>query len=115
MKRFVLFALAVAALIVAMAVGISLAVKDAGAVHAVWVSAWLAVAVQCAAFAFTRVVQPAQVLAAWGGGMLLRFMAVAAYALLGVKAMGLAQAPALLSFAAFLFVTTLVEPVFLKP
>ena len=115
MRRLGQFGAAVAGLILLMAWGTSVAVKDAAAAHGVWVSAWLAIAVQCAAFSLTRVVQPAQIMAAWGAGMILRFMAVAAYSLVGVKMLGLAQAPALLSFAGFLFVTTLVEPVFLRP
>jgi hypothetical protein len=48
-------------------------------------------------------------------GMGLRFLTLAVYALLVVKALGLAQAPALLSLAGFFFVTTLVEPLLLKP
>ena len=37
------------------------------------------------------------------------------HAFVGVKALGLDSGPALLSLAGFLFVTMLVEPLFLKP
>ena len=85
------------------------------AARSVWISAGTAVVVQAAAFALTRATQPANVMAGWGAGMIIRVMALAAYALLAVKALGLVIGPALLSLAFFLFVTTLIEPVFLKP
>jgi hypothetical protein len=53
-------------------------------------------------------------LAGWGVGVLLRFVVLAAYALVGAKALGLPLAPALISLVAFFFVTSLVEPVLLK-
>jgi hypothetical protein len=63
----------------------------------------------------TRVTQPANVIAGWGAGMIIRVAALTVYALLVVKSLGLPMGPALLSLATFLFVTTLIEPVFLKP
>jgi hypothetical protein len=40
---------------------------------------------------------------------------LAIYALIGVKVLGLELTPALVSLAAFFFVSTLAEPVLLKP
>ena len=83
--------------------------------RAVWMSAAIAVVVQGAGFAFAWSLRKGHAMVGWGMGMGLRFLALAVYALLVVKALGLAQAPALLSLAGFFFVTTLVEPILLKP
>jgi hypothetical protein len=58
---------------------------------------------------------PANIMAGWGAGLLLRFVTLVFHALIGTKLMAYPPAPALLSLAAFFFVSTLVEPVFLKP
>ena len=62
-----------------------------------------------------RIFMPANMIAGWGAGMLLRFVTLVLHALVGIKVMGYPPAPALLSLAAFFFVSTLIEPVFLKP
>jgi hypothetical protein len=82
--------------------------------RAVRASAWLAVGVQVVTFAIARLVARQNVVAGWGLGVLLRFAAVAMWAFLGVKALGLAPAPALLSLVIFFFVSTLIEPLFLN-
>ena len=82
--------------------------------RAVRASAWLAVGVQVVTFAIARLVARQNVVAGWGLGVLLRFAAVAMWAFLGVKALGLAPTPALLSLVIFFFVSTLIEPLFLN-
>ena len=86
-----------------------------GVARAVWWSGAIAVAVQCVGFGFAWALRKGHAMVGWGMGVGLRFLALAVYALVVVKAMGLAQAPALLSLAGFFFVTTLVEPILLKP
>ena len=115
MKRFATFALVTSVVVVAFALGLTFVMKDPEVGRAVWMSAVVAVAVQLAAFGLTRATQPANVIAGWGAGMIIRLAALAVYGLLVVKALGLPMGPALLSLAAFFFVTTLIEPVFLKP
>jgi len=110
-----MFAGVTTGVVLALASGLTVLLPQPELVRSVWISAAFAVAVQLAAFGLTRVTQPANVIAGWGAGMLLRVMALAVYALLVVKALGLAMGPALLSLAGFFFVTTLLEPVFLKP
>jgi hypothetical protein len=83
--------------------------------QAVWFSAGVALAIQVVGFAFVRVLMPANIMAAWGAGLLLRFVTLVIHALVGTRVMGYPPAPALMSLAAFFFVSTLVEPVFLKP
>ncbi|HYW33151.1 MAG TPA: hypothetical protein VE869_16740 [Gemmatimonas sp.] len=84
---------------------------EASAVRA---SAWLAVGVQVVTFAIARLVARQNVMAGWGLGVLLRFATVAMWTFLGVKALGLAVGPALLSLVIFFFVSTLLEPLFLN-
>jgi hypothetical protein len=114
-KRVAKFALVTGLVVAVLAFGLTRVMQDAAASRAVWVSAGVAVLVQLAAFGLTRATQPANVVAGWGAGMIIRVMALAAYALLVVNSLGLLMGPALLSLAAFFFVTTLIEPVFLKP
>ena len=82
--------------------------------EAIWVSATLAFIVQMIAFMFARLFPPSQVMVGWGLGAMLRLMAVVMYGVFVAKVWGAPIAPALLSLAGLLFVTTIVEPVFLK-
>jgi hypothetical protein len=90
-------------------------VPGPGVARAVWTSAAVAVVVQCVGFSFAWTLRKGHAMVGWGMGLGLRFLSLAIYALMVVKALGLAQAPALLSLAGFFFVTTLVEPILLKP
>jgi hypothetical protein len=90
-------------------------VPGADVARSVWTSALIVVIVQLLAFALVRMMGQPNVIAGWGLGMILRFVALIAFGLVGVKALGLSMQPALLSMAGFFFVTTLIEPVFLKP
>lgn len=86
----------------------------AEAERAIHASAWLAVGVQVATFAIARLVARQNIMAGWGLGVALRFAALAMWAFLGIKALGLAGSPALLSLVIFFFVSTLIEPLFLN-
>lgn len=109
------FALVAAAIILATVVLLGFTPLGVADQRAVRVSAVVAFAVQVTAFALLMSLRGAMsVMAAWGLGVLLRFAALAAYAVLAVKVMALPAAPALISLVAFLFLTTLVEPVLLK-
>jgi hypothetical protein len=93
---------------------LTLAWPDPAARHAVYVSAIIALVVQLFAFAVAKLSARTNVLAGWGVGVLLRFVVLAAYALVGAKALGLLLTPALISLVAYFFVTSLAEPVLLK-
>lgn len=86
-----------------------------GVARAVWMSGGVAVAVQLATFALARATQRENVVAGWGAGMIVRIVAIAAYALLVVNRLALPAGPALISLGVFLVVTTVVEPLFLRP
>lgn len=82
--------------------------------RAVWSSAVIALGVQILAFAIARPFVATNPIAGWGLGSLLRMLVVMVHAVVGVKALGLQSGPALMSLVGFLFITMLVEPLFLK-
>lgn len=87
---------------------------DPASQHAVTVSAWVAFFVQILTFGICRLVATQNLIAGWGIGTLLRFATVGVWAFLGIKALGLAPSPALLSLVTFFFVSTVIEPLFLN-
>jgi hypothetical protein len=114
-KRSLLFALACAATIGALWGILVLLFTEAAARRALGITATIAFFVQVMAFLVARAMaQRKNVMAGWGIGVVLRFVVLAVFALVAVPAWSLPLAPALMSFAMFLFVTTLIEPLFLK-
>ena len=95
--------------------GAALALLFGGAAghRAVAASAGVAFVVQLVTYTLARRAarRPGRpIIAAWVGGMLLRFGAVVAYAMVAVRGGSLAPVPALISLVIFFFVTTLLEP-----
>lgn len=82
--------------------------------RAVWVSAGVAVAIQLAAFGVVLANSKQSVIVGWGVGVGVRFAAFVLWGFAGVSQLGLPQGAALMSMASFLFVTTVIEPLFLK-
>jgi len=113
-KKFAIFAIASAALIAGTGWLLTLAFPTAGDRHAMIVSALVAYVVQLLSFAVARAWSATNVVAGWGMGMLIRFIVLAIYAFLSSRVLGLPVAAALVSLAAFFFVSTLLEPVLLK-
>jgi hypothetical protein len=83
--------------------------------RAIWVSAGVAYVVQLITFSVARASLGRNVMAGWGIGVLVRLLALGVYALAIVKAYALAPTAALISLATFFFLSTLVEPLLLKP
>ena len=83
--------------------------------RAVWTSAAISAVVQGIGFGFAFYLRNVNVMAGWGAGMLLRLLTVGLYGMIFIKVLGLQSAPALISMVAFFFVTTLFEPLLLKP
>ena len=112
MKVFAWYALTAALVIAALATA-ALAFAGIMGRRVVLVSAALALAVQLVTFAVARRFGRDRIMLGWGLGSLLRFAALVLYGVVVARLWRAPVAPALLSFVTFLFVTTMVEPVFL--
>jgi hypothetical protein len=115
LKKFAIFALVSLALIAAVAWLLTLVFPTAGDRRTIEFSVVIAYVVQLASFTIARAFAATNVIAGWGLGMLIRFAVLVIYAFAGVKVFGLPVSAALVSLAAFFFVSTLIEPVLLKP
>lgn len=95
---------------------LSLLFRGPGDELAVWVTAAVALLVQLGASALGRLVArgPAGPTARMGVGMLVRFLALVVYALLVALVFKMRIVAALISMAAFFFLTTLVEPLLMR-
>jgi hypothetical protein len=83
---------------------------------AIWLSALVALVVQLVAFGLGRFVGqgPGGLMARLGTGALVRFMTLVVYALVVALVLKLPVVAALISMAAFFFLTTLIEPLLIK-
>lgn len=80
----------------------------------VLVSGAVALVVQMTAFSVARAMREKQLLLGWGLGSLIRLISLVLYAVIVARLWRAPITPALLSFVGMLFVTTVVEPIFLK-
>lgn len=114
MKRVLGFAatslIAISVLVMLLEVGF----RQADDRRAVMLSAVAAFVVQLSGFLAVRRVARKNVMAGWGTGIAIRFVAFLLWAVVGVAQFQLPLSAALLAMATFLFVTTLFEPLFLK-
>jgi hypothetical protein len=108
------YALVLAATVAAAAWVLTFALSGDGAGRAILISAFVAAAVQIGAFAISQSLVRTNLVAAWGAGSLVRFVALVVYALVAVKVMALPALPALLSLFVFFFLSMLLEPLFLR-
>lgn len=90
--------------------------KDPLVVRAMTISAAVAAGSQLVGFACAKYLlgRKMGLFAAWGAAMAVRFVSLSVYALLVFKTLGLVPAPALITFAGLLLVTSVVEPLFLN-
>jgi hypothetical protein len=108
------FAAVAAGLIAIAGCALLLVFRDAAGHRALAISAGVALVAQVAAFAIVWLGRGRYVMAAWALGMLVRFIVLGAYGLLGVRAWGLAPTAALLSLVVFFVVSTFAEPWLLR-
>jgi len=108
------FAFATVAAIAFVAWLLTLAMTGANAASAIGLSALVAAVVQIAAFAVTTSMASRNLVAAWGAGALVRMLTLVVYGFLAVKVLDLPPVPALISLVLFFFLSTLLEPVFLR-
>ena len=108
------FAFATVAAIAVVAWLLTLTMTGTNASSAIGLSALVAAVVQIAAFAVTRSMASRNIVAAWGAGAVVRMLTLFAYGFLAVKVLDLPPVPALISLVVFFFLSTLLEPVFLR-
>jgi hypothetical protein len=114
-KRFAGFA-AACLTITGLTLGVmTLVWRDPDSRRALWISAAVAFGVQLTAFLIVRAMAKKNVIAGWGLGVALRFLVLGVFALVVAPALGLPLTTALVALAMYLFLSTLVEPLFLKP
>jgi len=114
-NRELIFPVACAALIAAIWAILSLVFSEPDVRRALTIAAPLALVVQLVAFFVVRAMaRRKNVIAGWGIGIALRFSALVILALVAVPKLDLPLSASLLSLATFLFVSTLIEPLFLK-
>src|SRR5436853_5461351 len=93
---------------------LTLALSGAGSNSAIGLSAIVAIVIQIGAFAVTKTMASSNVIAAWGAGALVRLVTLFVYAFLAVNVFGLPAVLALFCCVSFFFLSTLLEPVFLR-
>lgn len=108
------FLAAAAGLIALIAVILALVLPGAENLRAIGISAAIALTVQLASFLILHSMRGQGVMIGWGLGSLLRFAALVTYGFLAAGTLGLPLAAALFSLAAFLFATSILEPVMLE-
>jgi len=112
-KAVTLFAAATAGLIGVAWLLLGLGFSSQADGRALRTSAAVALVVQIATFVFARQAGERNLMVGWALGSVLRVLALVAYALLVVPALGLPRSAALMSLVTFLFVSMLVEPLLL--
>ncbi len=101
--------------VVVLVVGaVAWAFTDGAGRQTILVSGGLTMVVQGATFAIARSMRSANPMVGWGLGSLVRLGSLVLYALVVARLWHAPVTPALLSYAAMLFVSMVVEPVFLK-
>lgn len=108
------YAMATVAVVLVGGALLSLAFRGPGDLGAIWLSAAIALAVQLAAFRLSRFAGVNNLMARMGTGALLRFATVFVYAFIAAKLLAVPLAAALISLAAFFFLSTLIEPLLIK-
>jgi hypothetical protein len=93
---------------------LALIFRGPGDIGAIALSGAIALAVQLAAFALGRLAGPNNVMARMGTGAILRLFTLVVYAILAAKVLMLPLVAALVSLAAFYFLTTLIEPLLIR-
>lgn len=115
--RMLSFSLVTAAIAILGAVVLSQLFTEPRSARAIWTSAALAISIQIATFAVVkRYAGRGDAIKGWGIGALIRVTALMVYGLLffGPWKTTLPIEPALMSFALFVFGSTVIEPLFLQ-
>jgi hypothetical protein len=115
MKRTIFFAVTCVAVIAVVWLLAEVLFPNEAGRQALGVAAAVAFVVQVVAFLIARAfARRKNVMAGWGIGIALRFVALLLFGLVAVPKLALPLGSSLLGLAMFLFVSTLIEPLFLK-
>jgi hypothetical protein len=111
MQPFTRYAMATVGLVLVLGLLFTLAFRGPGDAAVIWLSAGIAIAVQLAASRLGHAVgRNNNLMARMGTGAILRLLTILVWAVLVAKVFLLPLTAALVSMAAFFFLTTLVEP-----
>jgi hypothetical protein len=113
-RRLIRFALVSAGLVGLASLVLRVAYTSEADRRAVTAAAVLALVVQGITWGIIQSLDGTQVIAAWGLGAVVRMLTLVGFAIAGPRLVGLPLESAAISLAVFLFLTTLVEPLFLK-
>jgi hypothetical protein len=113
-RRLTNFALACLTLMAATGLLLMLVFRKPDDRRALVVGAVVALAVQLGAYTVARRMARENAMAGWGLGVVVRLLSFAVYALVIVPRLDLPLTAALVSTALYLFLSTLIEPFFLK-
>ena len=108
------YSIVLAAVVVAGALLLGLIFRGQADGQAIWISAAVAFGVQIVAFSLSRTAGRVSLAARMGTGALVRFVGLVGYALIAGLAFRLPMVAALISLAAFLFVSSLLEPLLIR-
>jgi hypothetical protein len=108
------YAMATIGVVLVVGALLSIAFHDPGDIAAIGLSGVVALAVQLTAFWLGRLPGLNNVMARMGTGAILRLLTLVVYAVVVAKVLLLPIAAALISLAAFFFLSTLIEPLLIK-
>lgn len=108
------YAAATIGVILVVGAGLALAFRGPGDVSAIGISGAVALGVQMLAFLLGRSAGANNISARMGIGAILRLVTLIVYALLAAKVFMIPLVAALISLAAFFFLSTLIEPLLIK-
>lgn len=108
------YAMATVGVVLVVGALLSLAFRGPGDLGAIWLSGAIALAVQLVAFPLGRLAGTNNLMARMGTGALLRLFTVIVYAFVAAKLLAVPLVAALVSLAAFFFLSTLIEPLLIK-
>jgi hypothetical protein len=114
-RGFERYAAATVGMVVVVGALLALLFHGPGDASAIGLSAGVAIVVQLAASSLGQAAGHNNVMARMGIGAILRLLTIVVYALLVAKVIMLPLVAALVSIAAFFFLTTLIEPLLIKP
>jgi hypothetical protein len=115
MKRWTAFALTCLTLMGGALAVMLQVVREPGERRALTLGAGVAFVAQLGTFGVARALARRNVIAGWSAGVAIRFLTLVVFAVVAVPRFGVPVAVPLVGVAVFFFLSTVVEPLFLRP